>query len=223
MNYYTLCLADGTTFTYLPTKAFDAFVALVRSEKSNRLWDVSGPDPNYEDVCFAGAGTNYNRLADFFPMMTLRFSGNVEITLDPINYLFVHGAISGAYCLGIFDNGYSGSLLACSASRPSATSAPARGLARHMMALPHWLPCFHVHHGQSTLRCCVGMLVAVRGSADPTVGMLVALRGLADPTVGMLVAVRGLADPTVGMLVAVRGLADPTVGMLVAVRGLADP
>lgn len=31
--------------------------------------------------------------------------------MGPLNYLFMHTAEAGAYCLGIFDNGQAGTLL----------------------------------------------------------------------------------------------------------------
>lgn len=31
--------------------------------------------------------------------------------MGPLNYLFMHTAEAGAYCLGVFDNGQSGTLL----------------------------------------------------------------------------------------------------------------
>ena len=36
---------------------------------------------------------------------------NVRLKTGPLNYLFMHTGESGAYCLGVFDNGASGTLL----------------------------------------------------------------------------------------------------------------
>lgn len=35
----------------------------------------------------------------------------VNLRMGPLNYLFMHTAEAGAYCLGVFDNGASGTLL----------------------------------------------------------------------------------------------------------------
>lgn len=43
--------------------------------------------------------------------MQLNFGGGVELHLHPLNYLFMHTRESGAYCLGVFDNGHQGTLL----------------------------------------------------------------------------------------------------------------
>ena len=36
---------------------------------------------------------------------------DVRLKTGPLNYLFMHTGESGAYCLGVFDNGASGTLL----------------------------------------------------------------------------------------------------------------
>jgi len=36
---------------------------------------------------------------------------DVRLRTGPLNYLFMHTGESGAYCLGVFDNGASGTLL----------------------------------------------------------------------------------------------------------------
>lgn len=35
----------------------------------------------------------------------------MELHLHPLNYLFMHTRETGAYCLGVFDNGHQGTLL----------------------------------------------------------------------------------------------------------------
>ena len=35
----------------------------------------------------------------------------MNLRMGPLNYLFMHTAEAGAYCLGVFDNGQSGTLL----------------------------------------------------------------------------------------------------------------
>lgn len=35
----------------------------------------------------------------------------LNLRMGPLNYLFMHTAEAGAYCLGVFDNGKSGTLL----------------------------------------------------------------------------------------------------------------
>ena len=36
---------------------------------------------------------------------------SVKLRMGPLNYLFMHTVEAGAYCLGVFDNGVSGTLL----------------------------------------------------------------------------------------------------------------
>lgn len=43
--------------------------------------------------------------------MCLCLQGNTTLRLGALNYLFVHGRVQGAYCLGVFDNGSQGTLL----------------------------------------------------------------------------------------------------------------
>lgn len=75
-------LDSGTTYAYLPDRAFNAFkdavsdlhisvsedLQLVLRCSDGKLWwqvhqqlgalqQVDGPDPNYPDICYAGAGT----------------------------------------------------------------------------------------------------------------------------------------------------------------------
>lgn len=48
-------LDSGTTYAYLPEAAFLAFKRAIMKER-NSLKLISGPDPNYKDICFSGAG-----------------------------------------------------------------------------------------------------------------------------------------------------------------------
>jgi hypothetical protein len=48
-------------------------------------------------------------LDSVFPTMELRFKDGAVLPMKPLQYLFVLGP--GAYCLGMFDNGNSGTLI----------------------------------------------------------------------------------------------------------------
>lgn len=111
---YSTVLDSGTTFSYLPSKAFHAFAESVSSHAIARgLFSVPGPDPDYADICFGGASSHddLEGLQKVFPIVKFTFKGNVTLELSPLQYLFVHTFNSGKYCLGIFDNGDSGILL----------------------------------------------------------------------------------------------------------------
>lgn len=111
---YSTVLDSGTTFTYLPTKAFHLFAEYVSSHAFGRgLFSVPGPDPEYKDICFGGATSHddLEGLKKLFPLAKFTFKGGVELELSPLQYLFVHTFNSGKYCLGIFDNGNAGILL----------------------------------------------------------------------------------------------------------------
>ncbi|KAJ9186804.1 hypothetical protein P3X46_002337 [Hevea brasiliensis] len=97
-------LDSGTTYAYLPEEAFLAFKHAIMKEVQF-LKQIHGPDPNYNDICFAGAGRDVSQLPKAFPEVNMVFSNGQRLSLSPENYLFRHTKVSGAYCLGIFQNG----------------------------------------------------------------------------------------------------------------------
>lgn len=97
-------LDSGTTYAYLPEAAFAAFKsAVMKTVLSLKL--IEGPDPNYKDICFSGAGSDISQLSKSFPPVDMVFSNGKKLSLSPENYLFRHSKVRGAYCLGIFQNG----------------------------------------------------------------------------------------------------------------------
>ncbi|XP_060208866.1 aspartic proteinase 36-like isoform X1 [Lycium barbarum] len=97
-------LDSGTTYAYLPEAAFAAFKnAVMKAVLSLKL--IEGPDPNYKDICFSGAGSDISQLSKSFPPVDMVFSNGKKLSLSPENYLFRHSKVHGAYCLGIFQNG----------------------------------------------------------------------------------------------------------------------
>uniref|UniRef100_A0A2P2J6A0 Peptidase A1 domain-containing protein n=1 Tax=Rhizophora mucronata TaxID=61149 RepID=A0A2P2J6A0_RHIMU len=97
-------LDSGTTYAYLPEEAFLAFKDAIMKE-IRFLKQIHGPDPNYNDICFSGAGREVSQLSKIFPEVNMVFSSGQKLSLSPENYLFRHTRVSGAYCLGIFQNG----------------------------------------------------------------------------------------------------------------------
>ncbi|KAG2638115.1 aspartic proteinase CDR1-like [Panicum virgatum] len=97
-------LDSGTTYAYLPEQAFVSFKDAVTS-KVHSLKKIRGPDPNYKDICFAGAGRNVSQLHEVFPAVDMVFGNGQKLSLTPENYLFRHSKVDGAYCLGVFQNG----------------------------------------------------------------------------------------------------------------------
>lgn len=97
-------LDSGTTYAYLPEQAFVAFKDAVSSQV-HPLKKIRGPDPNYKDICFAGAGRNVSQLSEVFPKVDMVFGNGQKLSLSPENYLFRHSKVEGAYCLGVFQNG----------------------------------------------------------------------------------------------------------------------
>uniref|UniRef100_A0A7S1WZC5 Peptidase A1 domain-containing protein n=1 Tax=Tetraselmis chuii TaxID=63592 RepID=A0A7S1WZC5_9CHLO len=109
---YGTVLDSGTTFSYIPREAFSALKSAVSKHAALKgLNKVPGPDPKYVDECWGGAPENPNELPRVFPSMTLHLDEGFDLELLPINYLFIHTHRPGAYCLGLFDNGSSGTLL----------------------------------------------------------------------------------------------------------------
>ncbi|XP_040992292.1 aspartic proteinase 36-like isoform X3 [Juglans microcarpa x Juglans regia] len=97
-------LDSGTTYAYLPEEAFLAFKDAIMKEL-NSLQKIRGPDPNYNDICFSGAGSDVLELSKTFPAVDMVFSNGQKLSLSPENYLFRHSKEHGAYCLGVFQNG----------------------------------------------------------------------------------------------------------------------
>ncbi|CAM6082211.1 unnamed protein product [Calypogeia fissa] len=95
-------LDSGTTYAYLPEKAFNEFKRAVVGQLN--LKAVAGPDPQFEDFCFEDAGSDPKTLSEYFPSVELEFGDGVSLALDPENYLFKHTQRTGAYCLGVFKN-----------------------------------------------------------------------------------------------------------------------
>ncbi|MED6162298.1 hypothetical protein PIB30_069068 [Stylosanthes scabra] len=89
-------LDSGTTYAYLPEPAFLAFKDAIERELHS-FKQISGPDPNYNDICFSGAGN--------FPVVDMVFGNGQKYSLSPENYMFRHSKVRGAYCLGVFQNG----------------------------------------------------------------------------------------------------------------------
>ncbi|KAG5057523.1 hypothetical protein AAZX31_05G094400 [Glycine max] len=97
-------LDSGTTYAYLPEAAFLAFKDAIVKELQS-LKQISGPDPNYNDLCFSGAGNDVSQLSKSFPVVDMVFGNGHKYSLSPENYMFRHSKVRGAYCLGIFQNG----------------------------------------------------------------------------------------------------------------------
>lgn len=97
-------LDSGTTYAYLPEEAFVAFKEAIMG-KLHSLKQIRGPDPNYKDICFSGAGNDPSQLSKTFPEVVMVFGNGQKLSLSPENYLFRHAKVRGAYCLGIFQNG----------------------------------------------------------------------------------------------------------------------
>ncbi|XP_021755186.1 aspartic proteinase nepenthesin-1-like [Chenopodium quinoa] len=97
-------LDSGTTYAYLPEKAFLAFIHALTNELHG-LKQIRGPDPNYNDVCFSGAGSESSELSKVFPTVDMVFENGQKYSMSPENYLFKHSKVRGAYCLGVFQNG----------------------------------------------------------------------------------------------------------------------
>ncbi|GMH24063.1 hypothetical protein Nepgr_025906 [Nepenthes gracilis] len=97
-------LDSGTTYAYLPAAAFVEFRSAIMNELHG-LQRISGPDPNYNDICFSGAGSDASQLSKYFPVVDMVFSNGQRFSLSPENYLFKHTRVRGAYCLGIFQSG----------------------------------------------------------------------------------------------------------------------
>eukprot|EP00798_Chlamydomonas_sp_ICE-L_P013245 gene13245-19081_t len=101
---------SGTTFTYLPTDAFQKISKLIKAVAQEKgLKSAPGSDPSYNDICWQGAPTNWDDLESYFPPITFKFAEGAVLTSPPYRYLFKIG--EGKYCLGLMDNGHGGTLI----------------------------------------------------------------------------------------------------------------
>jgi len=106
---YGTVMDSGTTFTYLPTEAFNAFANAVEAfTRTKKLPRTPGADPQYNDICWKDAPKDWMKLDTVFPIVEFEFSG-AKVRMLPYRYLFRQGDTS--YCLGVFDNGNSGVLV----------------------------------------------------------------------------------------------------------------
>ena len=109
---YGTVLDSGTTFTYFTRNVFNLVSATIKHHVLERgLKMTPGPDPKYSDICWAGGPLNPAELRRYFPGMSFTLEDGFELHLEPINYLFIHAHLPGGYCLGVFENGSSGTLL----------------------------------------------------------------------------------------------------------------
>jgi len=109
---YGTVMDSGTTFTYVPTKVFNAFAAALHTQVGAKLIKIPGPDPGYPgDICYQGQGVSRATLGHHFPNLGIFFEAGAALDLPPSNYLFIHGKEGGAFCLGVMDNGGSGTLI----------------------------------------------------------------------------------------------------------------
>lgn len=69
----------------------------------------------YDDVCWTGVPDSYAALVGVFPDVALALGGGATLRLTPVRYLF--RVDKGAYCLGVFDNRYDGTLLGATGMR----------------------------------------------------------------------------------------------------------
>mmetsp|Transcript_22652 Transcript_22652/g.62543 ORF Transcript_22652/g.62543 Transcript_22652/m.62543 type:complete len:640 (-) Transcript_22652:415-2334(-) len=113
---YGCVLDSGTTFLYLPSAAFSSFSKLVKdAAQNNKLPSRDGPDPRYKDICWRNAPLDPKQLHTVFPVVDMIFAGGAVLKLQPLQYLF--RISKDSYCLGVFDNGSSGTLVGAIAVR----------------------------------------------------------------------------------------------------------
>ena len=109
---YGTVMDSGTTFTYVPTKVFNAVAAELGRQLEGKMEKIPGPDPAYPtDICYYKEGQTQSNLGEDYPTLTLTFEGGARLDLPPSNYLFIHGKREGAFCLGVMDNGRQGTLI----------------------------------------------------------------------------------------------------------------
>ncbi|GIL44101.1 hypothetical protein Vafri_1644 [Volvox africanus] len=148
---YGTVLDSGTTFTYLPSVAFEAMSRAVgQFAEAKGLQRTAGADPQYNDVCWRGAPDNLDDLDKVFPYAEFVLGGNVRLRLRPSRYLFL--SRPAEYCLSIFDNGGSGTLIGTGTVQDILVTYDRRN-----------------NRVGFTDTSCVGLAVALAGRANTTV------------------------------------------------------
>ena len=74
-------LDSGTTFTYLPSQAFEQLHTHVSDYAlSHGLHTLPGPDSHFQDTCFGGAPSfdQSDKLREVFPSLELQFKVSVR-------------------------------------------------------------------------------------------------------------------------------------------------
>ena len=119
-------LDTGTTYTYLHVDVFIPFISKIE-EKMKKMYGerssverIQGGDPKYpDDVCYQSVDEN-NLLMDGnvnykFPNFTMDFTGvndeTISITFPAENYLFKHPTENNAFCIGVFNNTRTGTII----------------------------------------------------------------------------------------------------------------
>ncbi|KAK6791478.1 hypothetical protein RDI58_010559 [Solanum bulbocastanum] len=75
-------LDSGNTYVYLLEVAFVAFKSVVMKELHS-LREIEGPDPNYKDICFSGAGSDVSELSKSFQSVNIVYSNGKKLSLTP--------------------------------------------------------------------------------------------------------------------------------------------
>lgn len=90
---YGTVLDSGTTFSYLPSAAFDQLRRHVSEYAlQSGLHSTPGPDPKFQDTCFGGAPAfdHPRELAQVFPTLELHFEVKLALRARMVHAAFTH-------------------------------------------------------------------------------------------------------------------------------------
>lgn len=117
MWYFETLSINSIKVSYILYLSFPLQTFMQIMKELHSLKQIRGPDPNYNDICFSGAGRycikedffcfykviyllfhinyktnfyfrNVSQLSNTFPAVDMVFSGGQKLSLSPENYLF---------------------------------------------------------------------------------------------------------------------------------------
>lgn len=106
---YGAVMDSGTTYSYLPTRAFNSFREAFNKGCTRCPERSSRPGPQ-EHTCFQLTEQEKEQRDSLFPPLEMLLSGGVVLRIPPSQYMTMSGS-AGQWCVNIYDNGNSGTLV----------------------------------------------------------------------------------------------------------------
>eukprot|EP00798_Chlamydomonas_sp_ICE-L_P005797 gene5797-6078_t len=106
---YGTVMDSGTTFTYIPKRAFDLLLRKVKEFAKARGVDEIHSAEIGDDHCWYVESNDWSKLDQYFPSVEIVFSGGASLIMPPMRYFF--SLEKQIFCLGLMANDRSGTLV----------------------------------------------------------------------------------------------------------------